>query len=92
MLEDTNSLDGAQLVIILFIMFKMAVDLFGNLTISAPYLYENAIHKAKFVFGKTQIMGEKYAKKPLNSVKYAKKTTNKQTKNCFSGKKDTHLP
>ena len=28
------------------------------LTLSAPYLYENAIPSAKFIFGKTQMLGE----------------------------------
>ena len=33
-----------------------------SLTLSAPYLYENAIPKAKYIFGKTQTLGEKHAK------------------------------
>ena len=42
------------------------------LTLSAPYLYENAIPGAKFIFGKTQILGEKYAKNYLKSIRNGK--------------------
>ena len=33
-----------------------------TLTLSAPYLFENAIPSTKFMFGKAQILGKKYAK------------------------------
>ena len=41
----------------------------GSLTLSAPYLSENAITKAKFIFGTTQKLGEKYAKNSLKNVR-----------------------
>ena len=38
------------------------------------YLYENAIPSAKFMFGKTQMLSEKYAQNSLKSIRMIKKT------------------
>ena len=55
----------------------------------APYLYENAIPNAKFIFGITQILGEKCTNNSLKSVRNDKK---KKKKNSFSGTENTYLP
>lgn len=44
------------------------------LTLLAPYLYENAIPSAKFIFDKTQMLGEKYAQNSVKSIWTIKKT------------------
>ena len=52
----------------------------------APYLYENAIPSTKFIFGITQILGEKCTNNSLKSIRNDKK------KNSFSGTENTYLP
>ena len=51
--------------------FKVA----RHLTLSAPYLYENAISSTKSIFGKTQMLGEKiwseFSEKHRNNKKTA---------------------
>ena len=44
-----------------YLVLKRILKYRIQLTLSVPYLYENAIPSAKFIFGKIHMLVEKYA-------------------------------